>query len=257
LDEVSAISSYPRPKAWGAFGTAAGDLAEINASRTQGSHWSPTTDYFRIVAQTPHQHKAGITQIFEIATVGEMLGAMLRDTKGKDRPKHSIRRFNILAHGNPGLIGLSGDVSDTGDVTFVSVNNEPSDRLNWHRIDTSVINFLNGQGKSVRDQVREKFVPNGEIALILCGGGVGQGLLLALDLARTFHVTVRAYKEEIFYQFDFNQSTNRIIDRNITSVGQSGTQGKGYLCFVTVPANLAGSHLQFTATAPKPSQPSP
>ncbi|MGB7292650.1 MAG: hypothetical protein WBD99_10800 [Thermodesulfobacteriota bacterium] len=255
-DEVSVIAKYPRPKAWGTFGTAAGDLAEIQTSNTSGSHWSPTSDYFRIVARTPHQHKKGITEIFEVETLGEMLGAMLTDANGNARKKHSVRRFNIFAHGNPGLIGLSGTVSATGDVTL-GTSSEPSDPLKRHRIDTSVINFLNESGKALRDQAREKFLPNAEIALILCNGGVGPGMLLALDLAKTFHVTVQAYEEEIFYRFDFNTSTNRIIDRNITSVGEKGKQGKGYLCAVSVPAALAGTHLQFTKTAPKPSKKSP
>src|SRR5215475_4092082 len=88
--EVTVVGAYRRPAAWGAFQSGAGDKAEIALAKAD--KWSPTTDYFRIVANTPNA-KTTLTEVFDISTVGELLGAIISGNR-KSRPPKSVARVN-------------------------------------------------------------------------------------------------------------------------------------------------------------------
>jgi hypothetical protein len=254
--EVTVIASYPRPRAWGAFGTSAGDAVEIRLAGAKT--WHPTTDNFRIVAGTPNQFKKGLTEVFDISTVGEFIGAFTQKN-GKDRPAKSVGRVNIVAHGNPGLIGLSGSLDDAGNVSLANSRREtasdPFAPSSGGGLDASVASWLNGSGKPFRTLARNVLRDDAELHLILCNGGLGRGLALMQDLALSLNLVVRGFSDAVFCHFTF--AGQRILERNITSIGENGSQGKGYQCFVKVPQAFAGDHLKPDRSAAKPQTPAP
>lgn len=254
--EVTVIASYPRPRAWGTFGSPAGDAEEIRLSNA--GTWHPTSDNFRIVANTPNQFKRNLTEVFDVSTVGEFIGAFTQKN-GKDRPPKSVARVNIVAHGNPGLIGLSGTLDDAGNVSLASSRREtaadPFAPSNGGGLDASVASWLNGSGKPFRTLARNVLRDDAELHLILCNGGLGRGVALMQDLAMALNLVVRGFSDAVFCHFTFDAT--KIRERNITSIGRNGRQGPGYQCFVKVPPAFAGDHLKPDRSAAKPQTPAP
>lgn len=252
--EVTLVAAYPRPKGWGTFKTASGDAKEIKV--IESGNWHPCTDDFLIVANTPNIG-AQRTEIVMVSSFGEFLGAILDGPAGP-RPAGSIRRLNVISHGVPGLISFGGRVDDNGDcflnLSRQATTSNPTAPMGGG-LDTSVVNWLDTTAKATRDDCRKKFHAKADIALILCNGGLGASATLSVDIARSFAVAVRGYREEVFFHRLF--SDGRILERNLTSVGRDGPRGKGYPCRVPVPVELAGNHLQFTVTTPRPTTPAP
>jgi hypothetical protein len=264
--EINFIGNYPRPAEWGVFRSAAGDAAEIEVDARgkreekdesgNDVHWSPTTEYLRIIGKTP-----GDT--FEVLnnkqTVGGLFGAILNDKDGKTRPKKSVRRVNIISHGRSGLIGLDGTVSKDGVVRLgASVAERPGDPdspMESTAIDQSVIDWLNGNAQSVRDDVREKFTDNADILLFLCDGGSAAGLLMLNNLATALGVLIRAYKQPVHYMFEFKNG--RITNRNLTATSATSEHKAGYPTTRAVGKDQRGEHMTPNVVAVPVKQPKP
>ena len=259
--ELTIVCTYPRPGAWGKLGTADGDAKEI--AILQSGKWHPTTDDFLHVANVPNRgSKSAPTEIFEVKTVGEFLGAIMFKGGG-DRKDATLARVNIIGHGSASLgkdtlIGLSGRIADNGDCFLnLSVPDDPADPnapMSGGGFDESVTTWLDTTAKSVRDTARKKLRPDATLALILCnGGGTALSAIasrLIQQLANCFNVTTKGYNEEIDYQTTFDTVTKRIIERSNTAIGATSTQPHlpGYPCHVVVPTALAGTHLAFQVT---------
>ncbi len=267
--EVTLVADFPRPKAWGKRGTKSGDAAEIAVLQAGG--WHPTTDDFMQVANVPNTGHKGkpLTEIIKIKTMGEFLGAILGTGAGgkPTRPKHSIKRLNLISHGigEPGrepLYGLSGEIKANGDCFLnlsVPENGDPNAPMASGGIDQSVLQWLNGSAKSIRDECRERFREDGEIGLILCNGaGAPLAILASLlmpEMGKAFNVRMRGYDEEIVYDNTFN--ANSFVSRDLTRIKSQTQSGIGYFCAVPVAKPLAGLHLKFTKDIAKPKTPKP
>jgi len=253
-DEISLISTYPAP--WD------GNLrAEIKAA-TQDLTWHPGTVSFRAVANTPNRGQAR-TILKDVQTFADMLNLI------RGRPKNSIRRLNIFAHANPGLIGLSGSMSGTTITMVGSLFNEDRQRIAGG-IDSEAVAFLDfdEEGKRVRDDLRTRFIKQAEILLFLCNGGLGRGLSLAQDLAQAFNVRVLAYNDPVGYYVEFpGGKANRDLtsrglltldDPGFAAAKAAGTIAPGYPFAITAPASVPqGLHLKPDKIVPKPKKPFP
>jgi peptidoglycan hydrolase-like protein with peptidoglycan-binding domain len=248
--EVSLVATFRRPRAWKTFGTAEGDAIELKLLK-KGT-WHPTSDDMRLVANVPNQGTMR-TEVIDISNMNGLIASIIKRPNGQDRANGSIRRLNIISHGNPGVIGLTGDVDDDGGISFRSSGTQ--DLLDSETLDAFSLSRLNDEGCALRDQARAKFDPAGEIALILCNGGLGSGLALMQDLSRVFNVRVLGYRDEILFHPQKDRSGTRIVQRDLTALGPDSPDGRGYPCIVTVPPELAGTHLPFTRNQPKPSVP--
>jgi len=131
-------------------------------------------------------------------------------------------------------------------------------------LDESVLAWLDGTGKSVRDDCRARFRDDGEIGLILCNSaGVPLGLasqMVMPQVGRAFNVRIRGYDDEIRYMSEFDEATSKFTRRNWTRIGKgdfgSGA-GIGYFCEVKVDQKYAGAHLAFNKDYAKPATPTP
>jgi hypothetical protein len=288
--EITAITTYPRPSAWGAFGTPAGDRAELAALGANA--WYPTTEYFQIVGNTPNEKKAGMTELKRVETLKDLLDFII----GK-RAKNSVARLNIIGHGTGGLIGLKGTVvpaggvgpdgtpQPRGNVFFEPALHGTTDDLTplqTNSIDQFVVSWLAEEREPnhpddpsevertrLRDAARSVFLPDALIVLFLCKSASGLSIVMTRDLAKAFHVNVGAWREEIGYHVNPDGPPARGgIDRKniktstLTTDAQgnitSGPKGKGYPCFVPVDPALAGDHMRGSmVTQSKPAKPSP
>jgi hypothetical protein len=239
--ELTVVATFPRPKAWGV-----GDKKEIAV--LNAGNWHPTEKDLLAVAHTPNLisstrqvlRSPPRTEVLRIGNVSELLGAITKKG-GRSRPDGSIRRLNIISHGDPGIIGLTGEVDASGNVFFKPSNH--ASPLDSETLDDGVLSLLNeGALCSLRDQARAKFSKDGEIALILCNGGAGP---IKFTLGQTFGVRVKAYSDAVHYEPVLNKAGTQIIQRNLTSKTKKGPFRPGYPCVVSVPAGLDGQHLSF------------
>src|SRR5262249_51392526 len=159
---------------WGSINSAFGDAAEIVVATDPTKHWSPTTDYFRLVAETPNTGRA-MTEVFDVSNLGGMIGALLTDIRGKKRPPKSVARLNIVGHGGGSKFGLHGNVDADGNVSFdpaiLPDPSNPETALASPTFDDSSLRFLNDQGNNLRDDVRRVFRDDADIVLLLCNSG--------------------------------------------------------------------------------------
>jgi hypothetical protein len=83
--------------------------------------------------------------------------------------------------------------------------------------------------------------------------------MLMPAMARTFHVKVRGYDDEVFYDNPFDTTTRRFVDRDLTRIGRNPGKplGHGYFCAVQVAERFAGRHLEFNVDKKRPATPSP
>lgn len=278
--EITLVANFPRPKAWGQRGTAAGDAKEIGVM--EAKNWHPGTDDFLEVANVPNRASKGkrLTEVTIVDNMGGFLGAILgTDSQGNSkRPTNSIKRLNLISHGiapigGEPLYALSGRIADNGDCFLhlsVPEQGDPNRPMQSGGIDQSVIDWLNHSAKSIRDECRARFREDGEIGLIMCHSSgaplAALSKLLLPAMGKTFNVMARGYHTEIVYESDFRvsarnadgtPSTATFVFRNHTRIADSNTAGLGYFCAVPVPKDLAGEHLKFSRDIPKPASPSP
>lgn len=213
----------------------AAESAQFERDQAKAGKWAPAVKDFRAVAEvdTPQPKKA----IFEVFGFMEMLGAILFVDRAKPasspfRPAQSVKRVNIITHGNPGLIALSGSVDKTG-VVMLDMHPDTGADLNGP-IDVAAVQLASNQGlklengKALVQSLRDRFAPDAEIFLIACNSASGASLPLMQDLKDLFTVTIRAYSTKIAYCPTLDAS--RIIDRSLTTTTNcdDGSAQRGY-----------------------------
>lgn len=210
--------------------------------------WAPTTQDMEAVAHTPSGNKRpALTEVRRIGDLNELIALFVLDARGKDRQPRSVRRVNIIGHGAPGLIGLSGTVNFTepdGGVRLLTPNS--ADPLSGG-FDRSTAKWLDEdeEGKSHRDRIRRVLTDDAEIALILCHSALLDGEFLMRTMAETFRATILGFTDAIFYHPRVNAARTALVDRRITSHGREGARGPGYKCWVATSPELSGTHLDF------------
>ena len=205
---------------------------EIDA--LDGGAWNPSDrDMFEVA------HKdAKSSDIFAMKDLYEFLGAI------QDAADGALERLVVITHSNDRLIAFSGTMSFNGVKGQVGLGQaNPSDYIHSEGLDQDVVNWLNvdTQGRAQRDAARVKFTSDGEVIFVSChGGGSGYAPPLFLaDFSATLNVKVKAFRDAIWYHPDHdspNQSPPKpykMKDRSITSVGGSGTRGKGFRHLLT------------------------
>ncbi len=216
LAELTIVASFPDP-----YG---GQDTQEERDKSTQSKWAPSTRDFLAVAavDTPDPGRA----IFEVHQFMEMISAILfvkpaEPAKSAFRPKQSIRRINIITHGNPGLIAMSGTVDKTG-VVMLRTRAPGGDDLSGP-IDVAAVQAamnplaLLPNNASLLQSLRDRMTADAEIFLYACHSGMGGSLPLIQDINRLFMVRVRAFRDEIAYCPQINAS--RIIDRAFTAIG--------------------------------------
>jgi hypothetical protein len=216
LAEITIVASFPN-----AFAT---PDTQLERDRAAAGQWAPAQRDFMAVAavDTPEPGKA----IFEVKSFMEMLSAILfvdptKPDKSNFRPLQSVKRVNIISHGNPGLIAMSGTVDQNGGV-LLRTRAPGADDLSGP-LDVAAVqaasnpNLLLGNGKPLAQSLRDRFAPGAEIYLLACKTGMGGAVLLMQDMKGLFKATIQAFSKEIAYCPTLN--ANVILDRAFTAVG--------------------------------------
>jgi hypothetical protein len=226
LAEITIVARFPDPYA-------TPDTQEERDKATTG-RWAPSLRDFLAVAavDTPKPGEA----IFEAATFLEMLSAILftnpaDPNKSSFRPRQSVKRVNIISHGNPGLIAMSGTVDKEGVVmlhTRGAGANDLSGAIDIAAVQTALDpTLLLGNGKPLAQSLRDRMSPDAEIYLLACHTGMGGSLPLIQDMQRLFKTRIRAFSKEIAYCPSLG--TTHIIDRAFTAVGDCNSGStRGY-----------------------------
>lgn len=208
---------------------------QFERDQARAGQWAPALKDFLAVAKvdTPQPAKA----IFEVSGFMEMLGYILFADPSKPksspfRPMQSVKRVNIITHGNSGLIALSGSVDKTGAV-MLTTHPAAGPDLNGP-IDVAAVQLANNQGlildngEALVQSLRDRFAPDADIFLIACKSASGTALPLMQDLKDLFKVTIRAYRKEIAYCPSLDAT--HIIDRSLTTTSNcdDGSAQRGY-----------------------------
>jgi hypothetical protein len=156
--EVTVVAKFERP--W------KNDRDEILV--LDRGKWHPTSVDFLTVANVPNQIHPKLTDVLQIETLGQLIGALKTDMNGRERPDHTVKRLNIISHGQPGLVALSGTVAADG---RCMLGGGSDDHANDRRIDEFALNWLNNdeRGRGFREIARQKLHKDAEIWLILGG----------------------------------------------------------------------------------------
>lgn len=196
--------------------------------------WAPAKRDFMAVAtvDTPEPAKA----IFEVPTFLDALSVILfvnplKPDTSAFRPVQSVKRVNIISHGNPGLIAMSGTVDTNGGV-MLGLRAAGADMLSGP-IDVDAVqaaanpNLQLANGKPLALSLRDRLTADAEIFLLACKTGMGGSLLLMEELKKLFKVKIRAYSQEIGYCPRLDST--KITDRAFTTVGSCASGSKrGY-----------------------------
>jgi hypothetical protein len=177
--------------------------------------WAPATEDFFAVAETDIKPKSKIKLV---RNFGNFLAEMQAFKPG------TVQRVNLITHAVGGLISFSGVCPTDGGVAFNNV--DVTDPVNSPGMDSNFIDVLNGifvpqgvdpnLGKSMRDDIRSRFRPDGEFILYGCGGASGTGVDLFIQLSKCFNIRVSGFVEHIEIQPTFDQARNVILSRNET-----------------------------------------
>jgi len=218
LSEITIVANFPN-----AFAAPDTQVERDRANSGQGQ-WAPAQRDFMAVASvdTPKPGKA----IFEVHSFMEMLSAILfvdpsKPDKSTFRPLQSIKRVNIISHGNPGLIAMSGTVQQDGQV-FLKIRAPGGDDLSGP-LDVAAVqaasnpNLLLGNGKPLAQSLRDRFDAEAEIYLLACKTGMAGSVPLMQDMKGLFKVKIQAFSKEIAYCPLLDSHV--ILDRAFTAVG--------------------------------------
>ena len=202
-----------------------------------------------------------------------------------------MKRVNLFAHGNPGLIGLRGRIAPKDHAVYFG-DAGPDDRpevlmaevdlgASW-AIDDLAISWINScaRGLALRERIRRVFCQRAELWLIVCHGAgglsgidagagsnlsrargidAGAGSNLSRALASTFQVTVRSYAQSVWYWPDPDDRQSRILSQDMTSVGKGGERHRGYYCAENIvdpdTNEHVGAHMRKAASSPTTSTP--
>jgi hypothetical protein len=216
IQEITIVAKFPDP-----YG---GQDTQEERDKSTQSKWAPSTRDFLAVAKadTPDPSKA----IFEVSTFMEMVSAVLftrpsQPDKSPFRPRQSIKRLNVITHGNPGLIAMSGTVDKSGTV-MLHTRGPGADDLSGP-IDVTAVQaaanplLLLANGSGLTQSLRDRFAPDAEVFIYACHSGMGGSLPLIQDLCGLLKVKIKGYKKEIAYCPSIDAT--HILDRAFTAIG--------------------------------------
>lgn len=156
--------------------------------------WEPATDTFDVVARHPNNNISK-QEVKVCPTFASFLGFIL-NASGK------IARINVISHTNSGLVAFGGTINAKQKGVKLNVNANSGAFI---AMDSAVLVdlrdeskewFLDNQKFTIKD-IRQKFAASAEIVLYACGSGFNLAFLR--DVALTFKVTVRGFRDEIIY----------------------------------------------------------
>lgn len=216
LAEITIVASFPN-----AFQHP--DTQEERDKAKLGK-WAPADRDFIAVAEvdTPNAGKA----IFKVHNFLEMLSVILFVDPAKPdssafRPAQSVKRVNIITHGNLGLIAMSGTVDTNGRV-LLTVRG-PNDGDLTGPIDDAAVqaasdtSLLLANGKPLTQSLRDRLASDAEIYLLACRSGMAGSLPLMQGMKNLFKAKICAFTKEIAYCPSLD--AKRIIDRAFTAIG--------------------------------------
>lgn len=215
LEEVTIVANFADPYA----------TPDTKAERDKAfaAQWAPSRRDFLAVAavDTPEPGRA----IFEVSSWLEMLSAiMFVDPSKPDtsafRTAQSVKRVNVITHGNPGLIAMSGSVDTNGKV-LLRTRAPGADLLSGPIDEDSLMAAADpsvqlGNGKPLAQSLRDRFSPEGEICLLACHHGMAGSVLLMAGFKKLFKIKIKAFSEEIAYCPSLDAV--KIVDRSFTSI---------------------------------------
>jgi hypothetical protein len=227
LAEITIVANFPD-----AYATAS--TQEERDKAAGGTKWAPARRDFLAVAavDTPQPTRA----IFEVSSFLEALSVIMFVNPAKPdssafRPGQSVKRVNIISHGNSSMIAMSGTVDTEGVVMLnmraagASLLSGPIDIAAVQAASDPLLQLANGKALTV--SLRDRLAPDAEIFLIACDSGMGQAVMLMQDLKALFKVKIRAFSQAIAYCPLLD--ANKIIDRAFTAVGScSGGSKRGF-----------------------------
>jgi len=189
-DELTLVGRFPNP-----FGN--NHAAKVTA--INNGAWSPDTDDFVAVA-----HEAGIKVPVTMNDVLGLIGSILQ------RPKRSLKTINVITHGDPGTIGLTGRIElprsgalNTGSTVYFSSREAES------ITDTSLTtledtgSFTMGTKTFEWGDVRDRFAPGATMVLYSCKAASGKGgtpsSVLLKRIAYVMGVAVTGFVDIVAY----------------------------------------------------------
>ncbi len=206
--EITVVGDFPRP--W------ASQAEEITA--IVAGLWSPSTADFRVLAAN-----SGAPDAHIVSSPLALIHLIL------DQPLQSIRRLNLVSHGDDDGIGFSGDIEKTGDVLF-NVDDVLSKRSLFQlfrtherdQFDRIVEVFIEHRGaRRTFVDVWNRFGLGAEIVVYACNVGVDRELIEAM--AHVFQVTVRGFDDFLDYFVPFTGT--RLERHDLRVAVHRGAQG--------------------------------
>jgi hypothetical protein len=192
--EITVVGHFPNP--W------RGAREEIDAIKS--GIWSPSTDDF-IAVERNSRKKDNKKPTLIVDSVEAFIHLIL------DQPVGSIKRINILTHGNENWIAFAGEIEE-GNVSFDEV-------LDISTLRGMLLHGIEYRGKHVGwEQVESRFGHNAEIVVFACKAAVSETLLQ--HVANFFDVTVRGFTTELQYHVTFTEAKAVVHRNEITVDGQ-------------------------------------
>lgn len=176
-DEITVVGDFPRP--WR-------DVKdEIDA--LQDDRWFPSTDDF-IAVEVNSRKTASKKPTKIVGSVEAFIHLIL------DQPAGSIKRINIITHGNSNSVAFSGEIHKDGGVSF-------DEELDIGVLQALLMHGIVYKGRTVDwKEVESRFGQNAEVVIYACKAAISENLLQ--DLAEFLDVTVKAFDRELHYTFD-------------------------------------------------------
>jgi hypothetical protein len=193
--EITVVGDFPNP--W------KNAREEIKAIKS--GIWFPSTDDF-IAVERNSRKKRSKTPTLIVGSVEAFIHLIL------DQPVGTIKRINIITHGNGSRIAFSGEIDKEGNVSF-------DEELDIDTLRGMLSIGIEYRGKHVEwEQVELRFAKDAEIVVFACKAAVSETLLR--DVANFFDVTVKGFTTELHYHITFTEAKSIVHRNEITVDGE-------------------------------------
>lgn len=258
-------AAYPYP-----YASVAAEVALLRSPDKAVAHWSPTDRDFKEIVDfevAAHNKKfKGMASPVKLTNLRSFVAAFSPLPDGK------VGRVNIVTHGMPGIIGLSGTIDGSSGATYFgpagtedpNLDPEPARQLfltTAERMDDATFwrqqliygwfNHLD-KGQQDRNAIKKKLASCAEIHLYACNTSTGGGLASALmkGMANTFNVPVFGFDGPIFYHPTVDR--NRITERRITGVGTDEKDAIAHEALGVLHNDVRPQKNKYSPTTPAP-----
>lgn len=219
--ELTVYGHYPLPAAW------ADEAKEVEAlkknnEKKQGDPelWSPTVSDFQAIS-------AGGTLCADFKI---LLADVVFTESAAKRPPGSVKRLNIITHGDRSWIAMQGEVIPTPERVIVNLKARGAITLeNLEHLLTPGLTITAPSGdKNLRftlNDVHKALAPEAELFLYSCRSGAGKEL--RDKLANVLQIAVHGFKEQIAFCPVFQEKPPRVVDRKWIAVGSCAATMEG------------------------------